>query len=357
MSRFHQLTVKEVTRETADCVSIAFQIPAHLSNEFAYLQGQYITFKLMVNGEEIRRSYSVCSSPLTDADLRVAVKAVKGGKGSVFLTEKVKAGDVLEVMTPMGNFHTQMNASNTKEYILFAGGSGITPMLSIIKSVLKAEPNSSIQLFYGNENDASIIFKQQLAHLEQHAEGKLKVHHILNQADSAYPETYRGIMTTERVAALMNSYVKVNSNTEIFICGPTPMMQNVEQTLQTLNVPKTQVHLEYFAAPVDTSTGAVVDSGNAKKASLTIILDGDEVVTDLLPDETILEAALRINLDAPYACQGGSCCTCRALLTEGKVDMKVNYALLDAEVKQGFILTCQSYAVTESITVDYDKGR
>jgi ring-1,2-phenylacetyl-CoA epoxidase subunit PaaE len=162
-------------------------------------------------------------------------------------------------------------------------------------------------------------------------------------------------MTTDKVAALMNDFVKVNSNSEIFICGPTPMMQNVEQTLQNLNVPKAQVHLEYFTAPVD--AGAIIEPLGAKKASLTIILDGDEVVTEMLPDETILEAALRINLDAPYACQGGSCCTCRALLVEGKVEMKVNYALLDAEVKQGFILTCQSHAISDNIVVDYDKGK
>jgi ring-1,2-phenylacetyl-CoA epoxidase subunit PaaE len=355
MSRFHSLTVKEVTRETADCVSIAFHIPANLNSEFTYLQGQYITFKLNVGGQEIRRSYSVCSSPLTDADLRVAVKKVKEGKGSTFINEQVKAGDVLEVMTPMGNFYTPMNASNKKEYILFAGGSGITPMLSIIKTVLKAEPQSNVQLFYGNENDASIIFKQQLASLEQQAAGKLKVHHILNQADAAYPAIYKGIMTLDKVKELMNAYVKVDANTEIFICGPTPMMQNVEQTLQNLNVPKAQVHLEYFTAPVDAAT--IAEPVGAKKASLTIILDGDEVVTELLPDETILEAALRINLDAPYACQGGSCCTCRALLVEGKVEMKVNYALLDAEVKQGFILTCQSHALTDNVVVDYDKGK
>lgn len=355
MSRFHSLIVKDVTRETADCVSIAFQIPAHLSNEFTYLQGQYITFKLNVGGQEIRRSYSVCSSPLTDADLRVAVKKVKEGKGSTYLNDLVKVGDVLEVMTPMGNFNTPMNASNKKEYILFAGGSGITPMMSIIKSVLKAEPQSTIQLFYGNENESSIIFKQQLSSLEEQATGRLKVHHILNQADIAYNAAYKGIMTTEKVAALMNEFVRINSDTEIFICGPTPMMQNVEQTLANLNVPKAQVHLEYFTAPVDAAT--VAEPVGAKKASLTIILDGDEVVTELLPDETILEAALRINLDAPYACQGGSCCTCRALLVEGKVEMKVNYALLDAEVKQGFILTCQSHAITDTIVVDYDKGK
>ena len=235
------------------------------------------------------------------------------------------------------------------------GGSGITPMLSIIKTVLQAEPNSRIQLFYGNENEEAIIFNNQLKDLQNKHADRLKVHHILNNATD-YPDIYKGMMTVEKLSALMQQFVKIDNRSEIFICGPVPMMQNVEQTLQQLNVPKSQIHIEYFSAPVESTAAPSVGSAT-KKATLTIILDGDEVVTEMMPDESILDAALRINLDAPYACQGGSCCTCRALLTEGKVDMKVNYALLDAEVKQGFILTCQSYALTESITVDYDKGR
>ena len=356
MALFHTLTIKEVTQETADCVSISFIIPDGLKSQFQYLQGQYITFKLMVNGQEIRRSYSVCSCPTTGEDMRVAVKMVKDGRGSIYLNKNVKAGDKLEVMVPMGNFHSEMNAINQKNYVLFAGGSGITPMMSIIKTVLHKEPQSTIQLFYGNENEQAIIFKNQLAALEQQAAGKLKVHHLLNQADANYPSIYKGIMTADKVAELMKNFVQINNDTEVFICGPTPMMQNVESTLQQLNVPKTQVHLEYFTAPVD-DNAAPLPSADGKKAQLTIILDGDTTVTELAPDETILEAALRLNLDAPYACQGGSCCTCRALLTEGKVEMRVNYALLDAEVKQGFILTCQSHAVSGSLVVDYDKGR
>jgi ring-1,2-phenylacetyl-CoA epoxidase subunit PaaE len=355
MSKFHALTVIDITRETADCVSVSFDIPQQLANDFKYIQGQYITFKLHIDGQEIRRSYSVCSSPITDADLRVAIKKVKNGKGSTYINDRLKVGDMLEVMTPMGNFYTAMDASNHKEYVLFAGGSGITPMLSIIKTVLHAEPNSRIQLFYGNENEAAIIFKNQLQALEQEHSSRLKVHHILNSA-ADYPEIYKGMMTVEKLSTLIQQFVKIDNRSEVFICGPVPMMQNVEQTLQQLNVPKSQIHIEYFSAPVESAAAPTVGTAT-KKATLTIILDGDEVVTEMMPDESVLDAALRINLDAPYACQGGSCCTCRALLTEGKVDMKVNYALLDAEVKQGFILTCQSYALTESITVDYDKGR
>lgn len=355
MSKFHTLIVKEVVQETADSVSIAFQIPDHLKNDFTYIQGQHLTFKLKINGEEIRRSYSICSSPYTDTELRVAVKRVNSGKGSNYLNSEIKAGTLLEIMTPMGNFNTPLNESNSKQYILFAGGSGITPMMSIIKSVLKVEPKSKIQLFYGNEKEDAIIFKNQLKDIENNADERLVVHHVLNQAPSGYPENLIGIMTLDKVKQLLDTYVKIDKQTEIFICGPTPMMQNVEQTLQSMNVPKNQVHIEYFIAPIEQSNASVTPD-NQSAATVTIILDGEESQIKMLPGETVLEAALRNNLDAPYACQGGSCCTCRALLVEGKVEMKVNYALLDDEVKQGYILTCQSRAVTDNIIVDYDRG-
>ncbi len=355
MLKFYSLTVKDITQETADCVSIAFEIPQELKQEFSYLQGQYITFRLNIDGKELRRSYSLCSSALTDADVRVAVKMVKGGLGSTFLNKQVRVGDKLEVMSPRGNFHTPIDANHQKEYILFAGGSGITPMMSIIKTVLKAEPKSNIQLFYGNESESSIIFHKHLNQLELESEGRLKVHHIINQAPVNFPELNKGILTQEKVTTLMSYFVNTQEQTEFFICGPTPMMKNVEETLKILNIPKNQIHIEYFKAPSDNVAHPVI-AEEAPNATLTIILDGDRIVTQMLPDETVLEAALRLNLDAPYACQGGSCCTCRALLEEGEVKMTVNYALLDEEVKQGYILTCQSHPVTGNLVVNYDKA-
>jgi ring-1,2-phenylacetyl-CoA epoxidase subunit PaaE len=355
MSKFYSLAISEITQETADCVSIAFHIPSDLKDIFSYKQGQYITFKLLVNGEDLRRSYSVCSSPVLNEDLRIAVKKVVGGKGSIFLNTNYKVGDSIEVMPPMGNFHSEMKSSNKKSYILFGGGSGITPMLSIIKTVLVSEPDSKTILLYGNLNESATIFKQQLSDLETANPDKLKVIHVLEKPENSnHPAELTGIMKPEMVEMLINKYTTFGDN-EYFICGPTPMMQSVEGTLQKLFVPKHQVHLEYFTAPVAAENTISVDS--AVNCTATIILDGDTFTVNIAPGENVLDAAINAGLDAPYACQGGSCCTCRALLTEGKVEMKVNYALLDQEVKEGFVLTCQSIPQTQTITVNYDKGR
>lgn len=356
MSKFYSLKISEITQETADCVSIAFHIPTEIKDVFSYKQGQYITFKLMVNGEDLRRSYSVCSSPAMDEDLRVAIKKVYNGKGSIFLNTNLKVGDTLEVMPPMGNFHSEMNESNNKTYILFGGGSGITPMLSIIKTVLVKEPQSKVVLFYGNLNESAIIFNKQLTDLEIKYTDKVKIVNVLEKPENAnHPKELTGIMQPEMVEMLVNKYTTMGNN-EYFICGPTPMMQSVEATLQKLNVPKHQVHLEYFTTPVLADEVAAPISAGIN-CTATIILDGDTFTVNVAPGENVLDAAINAGLDAPYACQGGSCCTCRALLTEGKVEMRVNYALLEQEVKEGFVLTCQSLPQTPTITVNYDKGR
>lgn len=355
MSGFYSLKVSEVTQQTKDCVAISFDVPQLLKDKFIYLPGQYLTLKLHVNGEEIRRSYSVCSSPLMDEKITVAIKKVKEGRGSTYINEKVKAGDVIEVMVPMGNFHTPLLATNKINYVLFAGGSGITPMMSIIKSVLKAEPQSTLTLFYGNEEEAAIIFKSQLDELVDGASNRLSVYHIINKPSITIDATFKGIMNVEKNKMLLSKFIDTKAANEYFICGPTGMMDSVVTALQESNVPKEKIHVEYFTAPVsnektDSTLGFVA-------SQVTVICDGDEVVIQLKPEETVLEGALAAGLDAPYACQGGSCCTCRAKLIEGKVHMKVNYALLESEVKEGFILTCQSQALTPTLIVDYDRGR
>ncbi len=355
MSKFHSLKVIDVVRETADAVSVSFEVPASLKQEYSYKQGQYLTLKLTINGEEVRRSYSICSSPLDENELRVAIKKVHLGKVSTWINDKTKVGDVIDVMTPMGNFYSEMNAANKKNYILFGGGSGITPMLSILKTVLKAEPNSRITLFYGNNDEASVIFKKQIELLAVENADRLNVIHVLNAAPAGHPELLKGIMTKEKNHALIKNYIELGANNEYFVCGPGPMMDNVMASLKELNVPEAQIHIEYFTAPVNAEDiKPAIETAAGVKA--TIILDGDEREVVLEENETILEAAIRIGLDAPYACQGGSCCTCRALLQEGKVDMAVNYALSASEVKQGFILTCQSRPTTDTVVVNYDKG-
>jgi ring-1,2-phenylacetyl-CoA epoxidase subunit PaaE len=355
MSRFNSLKVIDVVRETADAVSIAFEVPASLKEDYKYIQGQYLTLRIKINGEDLRRSYSICSSPLESNELRVAIKKVKDGRMSSYINDKVKVGDFIEVMAPAGNFFTKLDHSNKKNYVLFGGGSGITPMMSILKTVLKSEPNSRVTLFYGNNDESSIIFKKQIETLAVENSDRLNVVHVLNSPPEGHPEMLRGMMTKEKNMELVKNYVNTSDNVEYFICGPGPMMENVVNALKELKINEAQVHIEYFTAPVnadDVKPAEDVVSG----AKATIILDGDEREIVLEPNETILEAAIRVGLDAPYACQGGSCCTCRALLQAGEVDMAVNYALSASEVKQGFILTCQSRPKTDSVIVNYDKG-
>jgi ring-1,2-phenylacetyl-CoA epoxidase subunit PaaE len=355
MSKFHSLKVIDVVRETADAVSVAFEVPANLKQDYKYKQGQYLTLKFNIKGEDLRRSYSICSSPLDENELRVAIKKVRDGRVSSFINDSVKVGDVVEVMTPMGNFFTEMKPGNKKNYILFGGGSGITPMFSILKTVLKSEPQSRIILFYGNNEEPSIIFKKQIEQLAIANSDRLNVVHILNTAPIGHPENLKGLMTKEKNIELINGFVDKAADNEYFICGPGPMMENVVAALKELKINESQIHIEYFTAPVNVED--VKPSENtASGASAIIIIDGDEHIVVLEDNETVLEAALRIGLDAPYACQGGSCCTCRALLQEGKVEMAVNYALSASEVKQGFILTCQSRPTTANVVVNYDKG-
>lgn len=354
MSKFNSLQVVDVVRETADAVSVAFKVPEPLQKEYTFKQGQYLTLKFKINGEEIRRSYSICSS-YYENELRVAVKKVKDGRVSTHIFNNLKSGDVVEVMTPMGNFFTEMNASHKKTYVLFAGGSGITPMFSIMKTVLKDEPQSRIILFYGNNDESSIIFKKQIEALGIANSDRLNIIHVLNAAPANHPELLKGMMTKEKNVQLIKNYVDQSLPVEYFICGPGVMMDNVVAALKELKIEESKVHIEYFSSPVSAET--VKPSADvAKGATATIIIDGDKHVIELQENEAILEAALRVGLDAPYACQGGSCCTCRALLQEGKVEMAVNYALSASEVKQGFILTCQSRPTTASVVVNYDKG-
>ena len=355
MSGFYSLPVSAITRETKDCVAISFDVPEKYKEIFQYLPGQYLTLKLHVNGEEIRRSYSICSSVQMNEKLTVAIKKVKDGKGSNFLNEKVKVGDNLEVMSPMGNFHTKLASSNKKTYVLFAGGSGITPMMSILKSALILEPQSKLILFYGNENEASIIFNSELIELAKTFTDRLEVIHVLNKPEVDHPADYTGIMNVEKNKFLLLKHSPKHNEVEYFICGPTGMMDSVVTALNDLNVDKAKVHVEYFTAPVAAAPTATKDE--FVSAELTVICDGDEVQVKLSPEQSVLEAALAAGLDAPYACQGGSCCTCRAKLIEGKVHMKVNYALLESEVNEGFILTCQSHALSPTLVVDYDRGR
>lgn len=360
MARFHTLPVSSVHRETEDSIVIGFVIPAGLRNDFTFIHGQYLTLKVPVNGEELRRSYSICSSPLDPEELRIAVKRVEKGRASTYLVEHLKPGMTLEVMTPMGSFYTLLDAAHRKHYACFAGGSGITPILSIIKTVLRTEPHSGLTLFYGNTDQDRIIFRSALEELQAKYKERLAVHHILTYGHDE-DKLFNGLVTVEKATELTRRFIRESPETEYFICGPEPMMVNVSQALEKLGVDKKRIHVELFTSPVTSETKQAEPAPQADvpvtgKAKVKIILDGKETEIEVAPKgDSILDSAENAGLDVPYACKGAVCCTCKARIVEGKVHMDMNYALTDEEVADGYVLTCQSHPLTARVVVDYDQ--
>jgi ring-1,2-phenylacetyl-CoA epoxidase subunit PaaE len=352
MSKFNPLKVKDIRRETADSVSVAFDVPAVLQISYQYKQGQYITLKMNINGEEVRRSYSICTSPHTENELRVAIKEVKGGKVSTYINRNLKVGDTIEVMTPMGNFYTPLSGGVKKNYVLFAGGSGITPMMAILKSTLYIEKQSAVTLIYANKNEDSAIFKKEIDSISE-SHPNFEVIYVYDAPQQKISDLQTGMITAEKAKALIETYGRKAD--EYFICGPGPMMENVKTALEALKIPKEKIHIEYFTAVID-AVNKAEGAGNASvKSKITIIQYGIETQLELNTSGTsILEAAIEAGVDAPFSCKGAVCCTCRAKVLEGKVKMDANFALTDDEVAQGFILTCQSHPLTEKVIVDYD---
>ncbi len=358
MSKFHSLKVKEIQKETEDAVSVVFDVPDELKDAYQFKQGQYLTFRKEINGEEIRRNYSVCVSPLEN-ELRIAVKKVPGGRFSTFANEELKVGDILETMTPMGRFYTEMNRENEKNYIGFAGGSGITPIISILKTVLQVEPKSSFTLFYGNRGFDSIIFREEIELLKNEYMDRLTIHHIFSE-EKLEGELFNGFITVDKCKQFAKHLFDVNDVDEFFICGPEPMMLAIRDGLQSLEVDNKKVHIELFTTPgqkqdfgISKSSNSTIDPG--KESQVTVLLDGDSFdFTLTYGAESVLDKALKQGADLPFACKGGVCATCKAKLIEGKVEMDVNYALEEDELKAGYILTCQSHPRTEKLVVDYD---
>ncbi len=352
MAKFHKLKIADVRTETAECVSVSFYIPESLKNDFKFIQGQYLTLKLVVKGEEVRRSYSICSGVM-DNELRVAVKRVKDGRGSNFINDTFKVGAEVEVMPPMGGFHSPMKAEHKKQYVLFSGGSGITPMLSIVKTVLQAESNSSLILFYGNLNEEATIFKKQLDEIATSNASRFQLHYIFDKPENKMDELYVGVMTKEKIKALLTKHITSQTDNEYFICGPGPMMDNARETLEGMRVDKKRIHIEYFvaAAPI-ASKDSVLEKITAK---VSVSMYGMETAFDLNSNgKSILDAALDAGVDVPFACKGAVCATCRGRVLEGKVHMDKNFALTEEEIAEGFILTCQSHPTTAVVKVDYD---
>ncbi len=355
MASFHKLRIKDIKQETADCVSLVFDIPSELKDEFRYTQGQYLTLKHMIDGEDVRRSYSACSSPVADTELRIAVKHVADGKMSTYLNNGISTNDSLEVMKPMGNFYTEMTPGTAaKHYVAFAAGSGITPILSILKTALAVNAENKFTLVYGNKSATQTIFKAELDQLQAANSTRFDIHYI-NSQESHSNDFYNGRISPEKCLSLLDKSPELKQADEFFLCGPFDMIMATKDALKANGVAEENVHFELFTtADAPASTDTDEGDGSHVDSKVTIILDGDEMEIDVPVGESILDAALDAGLDAPYACTGGSCCTCRAKAESGKAEMDVNYALTDSEVKEGYILTCQSHPTTKTMVVDYD---
>ena len=357
MIHFHSLPIQKVQKETEDCVSITFAVPEDLKPLYAFKQGQSLTVRTHLGGEEVRRTYSICTSPY-DGALKVAVKKVEGGLFSTFANEGLKAGDTLEVMPPVGKFYTELDPAKKKNYAAFAAGSGITPVLSIIKTTLLTEPQSTFTLVFGNRTRASIIFKEELEALKDKFLDRFRIYHILSR-EKTDAEINHGRIDRDKCELLFARLIDLGSIHEFFLCGPEEMIFTVRDFLQERGVAKDHIHFELFTIPgqkkstVDTSRGTISTSG--PQARVSVKLDGIVFDFDLAHGgQSILDAALAQGADLPYACKGGVCCTCKAKLVEGEVEMDMNWGLEQDEVEQGYILTCQSHPKTDKVVVDFD---
>ncbi len=351
--KFYPLKISDVRRETKDCVSIAFEVPEDLKEAFKFTQGQYLTLRTHIGEEDVRRSYSLCSSPL-EASWRVAIKKVDGGVFSSFSNEKLKKGDYLEVALPDGRFFpATLGIEPEGKYVLFAAGSGITPIISILKTVLETAPKSEVTLVYGNKNAASVIFREEIEGLKNRYLGRLRVIHVLSR-ERMDTEWQRGRIDKERLAMIFEKMPDMLSADQYFVCGPEEMTANVRESLEKHGVSKSKIHFELFGTGKQAAKKQVVATPETVIAHAEIRLDGVRFDVPIHEGQAVLDAALAAGADLPFACKGGVCCTCRAKLTEGEVEMEVNYALDPHEVEAGFILACQSHPKTPVIKVDFD---
>lgn len=357
MPRFFPLQVSQIRHDTRDAVVLTLKPREQDASQFAFTQGQYLTFRRDFDGQEIRRSYSICAG-INDNELRVGIKRVDGGAFSSWAKQKLIIGDTLDAMPPAGNFFTPLEPQIPKSYLAFAGGSGITPVLSLLKTTLAAEPDSNFTLVYANRAINAIMFREELEDLKNLYMSRLSIVHILEN-DAQDIELFTGRVDQDKCARLFKSWINISAIDIAYICGPEPMMLSIAESLRAHGLDDSQIKFELFGS---TQPGRLAQSSRQQDTEhhsspfvATIKLDGQSRKIELLnQSETILEAALRANLDAPYSCTAGVCSTCRAKVLEGEVEMTVNHALEDYEVQRGYVLTCQCRAVSNQVVVSYD---
>ncbi|MCL4120442.1 UNVERIFIED_CONTAM: hypothetical protein GTU68_012953 [Idotea baltica] len=355
MARFHPLIVTDVRKTIRDAVVVSLQ-PTN-STAFEFTQGQYLTFRRDFDGTELRRSYSICTGK-SDGLLQVGIKKVDGGAFSTWANEDLKPGDTLEAMEPMGSFFTQLDPAQGKNYLGFAGGSGITPVLSILKTTLNAEPRSTFTLVYANRGVNTIMFREELEDLKNSYMGRLTVIHVL-ESDAQDIDLFTGRVDADKCAALFKHWIDITNIDTAFICGPEPMMLGIAAALRDHGLTDEQIKFELFASAqpgrLQRKANSTGDAGNAKTTEASVTLDGSARSFTMDKDQTVLDAALENAIDAPYACKAGVCSTCRCKVIEGEVEMVANHALEDYEVQQGYVLSCQSFPVSDRVVVDYDQ--
>ncbi|WP_298353259.1 1,2-phenylacetyl-CoA epoxidase subunit PaaE [uncultured Dokdonia sp.] len=356
MALFHSLRVKDIYKETTDCSVVTFDVPVDLYQDFSFNAGQHLTLKAIINGEDVRRSYSLCSSPL-EQQWKVAVKQIPGGLFSTYVNEELQAGDTLEVMAPSGKFGVPVDTQKKKNYIAFAAGSGITPMLSIIKTHLAAEPDATFKLFYLNRTVKSIIFKEEVEQLRNQYFGRFEIFYFLTKEQRDI-ELFNGRFNSEKLQTLTKTLIDVSTTDEVFICGPEEMIFLIRDELVAAGLEKEKVHYELFVTGLseeDKKRAARLAEQKVEGVEVTII-DGGKEFHFTMTDEydNILDAALGAGADLPFACKGGVCSTCKCKVEGGNVEMKINYALEEDEVAQNLVLSCQAVPTTERVKVNFD---
>lgn len=356
MAKFNKIKIKDIHRETSDCSVVTLDMPEDLQEEYKFQQGQHLIFRIMDNGHDLRRTYSLCSSPMENK-WQVAVKVIPEGKFSDLVQNKLRPGDTIEVMAPSGTFGVDINPEKAKNYLFFAAGSGITPIISMIKTHLALEPNSTCKLFYVNRTAKSIIFKEELEQLRNKYFGRLEIYYFLTK-ERRDIDLFNGRFDDEKMDVLTRTFIDIPDTSEVFLCGPEKMVRYVSDYLIGAGLPKELIHFELFVTGLseeDIKRMERLAQQKVEGVEVTIIDRGKEFQFTMTKDfDNILDAALTAGADLPFACKGGVCSTCKCQIVEGEVEMKVNYALEDKEVAQNYILSCQAVPTSEKVKVDFD---
>ncbi len=361
LANFYKLPIVGLSKETADAVKISFKIPRELANSFTHLPGQYLTLRIRRDGEELRRCYSICSAPGEEL-ISIAVKKVAGGRFSIWANQQLSVGDELEVMPPDGRFIHSCPASSAQHYLCVAAGSGITPIISIIKTILETEPISKVTLVFGNQKVSTILFLQALESLKNQFMGRVQIIHILSQ-ESREASILNGRIDAEKLLSFSPCLFQLDTITKSYICGPEPMIKDVSKALRTAGKDPSNIYYELFGSSTNGTeedpAGSIDDTAadRVKKNAVTLIVDGRQVSLEMPPEgKSILDAALDEDLDLPYACKGGVCGTCRAKVVKGKVRMDSQSALSISDIENGAVLTCRAHPITDEVSINFDKA-